>query len=466
MYKSMIWVLVEKGLYTLFQFITLIVLGRLLSVEDYGVYGTMIVLISVSEILIDSGFGGAIIQKKEVNQADVNTLFTVNLLISIALYLLIFVSAPFIESIYDISGLTLYIRITGLVIIFFALSVVQNSLLIRNMKFKKSAIINLTACCISSIIAILMAYHNAGVWALIIQTVLNSMLMTTFLWVTNWAKINFQIDKKSLIQMWGFGSKLLFSNILTTIASNISANIIPKIGTLKQSGLYVQASKLSSIPSNILSLSVDKSTFPILSRESTPNDLINKARYLNRSFMTLFTPFFPLLSLYSFTAILLVLGSKWTEAVPYFEILSWSGLAILLQSLYRNIMKSSGDSKTILKVEIIKTILTLITIGLSLKFGILFLVYGITISYFMGAALWMIVLHKKADYNIKSNIKDIIKPICSSTCLFAAFKLTGIDFTSLTSLMYLPIYMLLYILLGILLKDATIMNVIRKTIKA
>lgn len=458
----MIWVLIEKGLYTLLQFITLIILGRLLSVEDYGVYGTMIVFIAVSEILIDSGFGGALIQKKSINQKDINTLFTVNFIISAFLYFILFLIAPLMESIYNIDGLSTYFRVVGLVVILFALSVVQNSLLIREMKFMKSAVINITSCFLSACIAVILAYLGFGVWALVAQALLNSALMTIFLWMTNWIRINLSINKESLAEMWNFGSNLLFSNILTTITNNISSNIIPKIGSLKQSGLYLQANKISNIPSSILTLSIDKSTFPLLSREKTVESLINRARSINKAIMTVFTPVFPILSLYSYLILTIVLGEKWTEAAPYFQVLSWGGLALMMQSLSRNIMKSHGDTKTILRVEIIKTIITLSAILLSLRFGIYFLVWSMTLSYFVGVSIWMYVLDKRLSYKVIEHFRDIIRPVLISTFLFLLFQLSTIDFSSVKSLIWLPLYLAAYLVLGAITKDETILGFISK----
>lgn len=458
----MAWVLIEKGLYTLLQFITIVILGRLLSIEDYGIYGTMIVFIAVSEILIDSGFGGAIIQKKDVSQEDINTLFSINLIISILLYIIIFISAPLIEAIYGIEHLSLYFRIVGLVIIFFALSVVQNSLLIREMKFKKSAIINLSACILSTGCAVVLAYNNWGVWALIIQTVLNSMLMTVFLWASNRIRIELKINKESLHSLWSFGSNLLFSNILTTFVNNVSSNIIPKIGTLKQSGLYLQAYKLSSIPGNILTLTIDKSTFPVLSKEKSTKELITKARDISKTILSVFTPIFPLMSLYSFAIITIVLGEKWGNASTYFQVLSWGGFALMLQSLSRNIMKSYGDSKTIFKVEIVKTFITLTTILISIRMGILFLVYGITVSYFLGAIIWMFVLDFKLGYKCIDYANDIMRPALISIVLYICFMLSGIDFFSYQSLIYLPVFLFLYAILEIFAKDEAMIRIMSK----
>lgn len=453
MYKSILWVFFEKGFMTILQFLTLVILGRMLSVEDYGVYGTMIVFITVSDILVDSGFGGALIQKKEVTQKDINTLFFTNLSISSFLYVVLFAIAPLLEDLYKIDGLTTYFRFQGLVVILFALSVVQNSMLIRDMQFRKSATIVVISNIISSAIAILMAYKGFGVWALIGQTLSNSMITTIWLWLSSKYKITLRVSRDSFKSLWSFGSNLLMANILSTIANNINSNIIPKIGSVLQSGLYLQANKVSSVPSNIISLSVDKSIFPILSREKDNISILKKARGLNRMINFIFIPVFPMLSLCASSIISIVLGDKWVDATLFFQILSWGGLALILQSQYRNIIKATGNSRLILKVEILKTCIMLAIIFVAFSFGVLFLVIGMTISYYIGVFIWSYAVRKEIKYKYKDQVFDIIRPFSTAAVIYIVFSIIGIDYTKYASLVILPIYYLIYVLANLLARN-------------
>ena len=205
MYNKLVWVLLEKVGVTFINFVALIVMSRLLTPDDYGVYGTMILFIAITETLIDSGFGGALVQKKNIAHFDINTLFFFNILISLVSYVLLFVTAPFIEDFYSIHNLALYFRVLGITLILYAISILQVSLFNRNLDFKKSAIINLSSYLLAAIIAVAMAYYGYGVWALILQLLLSSLFLALFYWMLNPISIKFELSKESFNYLWKFG---------------------------------------------------------------------------------------------------------------------------------------------------------------------------------------------------------------------------------------------------------------------
>ena len=427
MINKLLWVFIEKGGITLLQFATLIILGRILTPIDYGVYGIMMIVIAVSDMLVDSGFGGALVYKKKIEQLDINTLFIVNITISLVLYVAIIVFSPLLERYYKIDNLSLYLRVLGSTIIFFALSQVQNALVIRNLEFKKSAIINILAVVLSSLIAIILANKGYGVWSLIIQSITNSLLVSFFLWVTSKTKINIAFSRQSLKFLWGFGSNLLFANILQTIVNNISTSIIPKIGSVTQSGHFFQASKLSNIPINIITVSIDKFSFPILTKEREIISLKYKARNINRFFFLFFAPLFPLLSYTSKPLISLILGSKWEPVSVYFSLLCWSGIGLLIQCLYRNFLKSLGRTRYIMYVEIIKSILTLAGLFICACFGVKYLVVCIVFMSYIGAIIWGFCIKKQLNLTYHEQIMDILKPLLSLSCTYLLLQMIPIS---------------------------------------
>lgn len=462
MLNKLFWVFLEKGGITLIQFITLIILGRLLTPDDYGVYGIMMIFIAVSDMLVDSGFGGALVYKKEVNQLDINTLFCVNVAVSIVLYMIIFISSPFIEIYYSITNLSLFLRVLGLSIILFALSQVQNALVIRNLEFKKSAIINVLATILSSVLAIYMAYNNYGVWSLIAQVIFNSLFVSLFLWTTSKTKLGFSFSKGSLKFLWSFGSNLVCANILQTIVNNISTSIIPKIGNITQSGHFLQASKINYLPINILMVSVDKFSFPILSKEKELLRLKERARSMNKYFFLFFIPLFPLLSYCSYPLIHVILGPKWDSVSIYFSLLCWSGIGLLIQTLYRNIIKSLGKTRYIMYIEIVKSLLSLASLLICASFGVKLLILSIVAMSFVGAFIWAFCLRKQLVFSYREQIGDIIKPIVSSLCVYAFLQLIPISNDSYYRLFLVPFIYLFYLCLNILLKQESIIDILYK----
>ena len=163
------------------QFFSIVILSRLLTPRDYGLLGMISIFITISNMLVDSGMGGSLLYKKNINQIDYYTLFIYNLVISCCIYVVIFFIAPFIADFYETPELSSLMRILAISIVINSFSIVQRYILYRNLKYKKIAIINLLSGSISLVLAIILAYNKLGVWSLIFQQVSSSFL-TLFFW--------------------------------------------------------------------------------------------------------------------------------------------------------------------------------------------------------------------------------------------------------------------------------------------
>lgn len=423
MLKHFLWALVEKGGQFSIQFLSVVLLSRILSPQEYGTYGIMVIFISISELLIDSGFGGALVHKKEISQADINTLFVSNFAISIILYLIIFISAPFIAQYYLIPELKIYLRILGLTIIFFSMTIVHITLLQRELKLKKSARVTLFSSIISFMFAVGAAYMGLGIWSLIIQPLSMAVFLSGLLWISEKRNISFSFSKKSFTELWSFGSKLLFSNLIQNIYGNISTSVMPKIANVSTSGYYFQSSRINSILVSIIQMTIDKAAFPILSKEPSDEMVLTKARHLNIAIITIAAPLGPLLSLFSEEIIGLVLGPQWLEASKFLQVLAWGSWGLLVQALFRNIFKSVGNTNTILKVDVVKAVLGLLVLALSAVWGITFMIWGITIGMYIGTILYSYQLNRLFSYSFKKQLEDYYLPLSAALFSFVLFFL-------------------------------------------
>ena len=169
--KGVFWSAIQKFGISIMSFLSNIVLARLLTPDDYGCIGMLTIFIVVSNSLILGGFVSALIQRKEVTSIDYSTVFYWNLIISILLYIVLFISAPYIASFYKIDLLSNVLRVLGLTLIINGLSAVQTTILRRNMQFDKLAKINISSTTLSVVTAITFAFLGYGVWSLVIQQI-------------------------------------------------------------------------------------------------------------------------------------------------------------------------------------------------------------------------------------------------------------------------------------------------------
>lgn len=287
--------------------------------------------------------------------------------------------------------------------------------------------------------------------------------MAGILWTIERRNISIQFSKDSFNDLWSFGSKLLAANLLNTIYSNFTTSVIPKISSVRISGFYYQASRLNTIPNSILQMTIDKAAFPVLTKEHCNEDVLSKARKMNLVINSLTYPLFPFLSLFALDIINIILGKQWCEAANFLSILAWGGWGFLFQVLSRNIFKSVGNTKTILKVDVLKTVIGLVVLGLSTIFGVMFLIWGITLSMYLGAFIYMYELHHKLNYKIINQLKEIAKPLFSSVLTFFSFYLFVSHLENEWYNIFLVIpFVLIYIIINILMKNESVILLIKK----
>ena len=179
---GMAWVGLEKCSTQVLRFGIGIVLARLLTPNDYGMVGMLAVFIALSDLFVDSGFGLALIQKKDRTEEDYSTVFFFNLAMSVVAYLVLFAAAPLIASFYKMPDLCNLCRVMSLGLPLGALCTIQRTRMTINLDFKSQTGISLTSLVVSGLVGIGMAYKGWGVWALVWQGIAASVTNIAFLW--------------------------------------------------------------------------------------------------------------------------------------------------------------------------------------------------------------------------------------------------------------------------------------------
>ena len=216
-------------------FIVGLVLARLLTPEEYGLIGIVTIFTTVLLGIVDSGFSNALIRKQEVNDEDYSTLFIFNLVVSILMYALLFAGAPWIARFFDNLQLVSLVRVTGLLLIIQALSIVQQTILSRKIDFKTKTKASFISALISGVIGIVMAYLGYGVWSLVAQQLSRQLLYSALLWLFNRWRPLLRVRLDSLKYMWGFGWKLLLSGLLNNIWNELYQVVVGKFFCMKSS---------------------------------------------------------------------------------------------------------------------------------------------------------------------------------------------------------------------------------------
>lgn len=474
---GMIWSFVERFGYLSIQFISNIILARLLTPADFGLIGMMMVFVAISNVLIEGGLGSALIQKINPTKEDYSTIFFTNIIIAILIYFILFFTSSNIASFYHQSKLAELLKIIGLILIIDSFSIVQNNILIKNINFKKIAKIKITSAFFSSSVAIFGAYYGYGVWSLVIQNLLNSTIRSFLLWITSSFVPMKIFNKDSFKELFGFGSKLLVASLLSEIYRNFQALIIGRSFTPKDLGFYTQANQLQQIPVSTLAVVVNQVTFPVFSElQHNQSVLIVGLRKSLKSLVYINFPLMVVLVVIAEPLFLLLFTDKWLSSVPYFQLLCLGfGMLLIVHNTNLNVLKSIKRSDMVLYLEIIKKIIGVILILGGIKYGIVGMIIGLGINSYLEFFLNGFVVGKNIGYGITKQIKDIgpafILSITTGIIVYFLFQGFYLNYV-VKMILQVLLYVFLYLIFSYFLKFeaftiyfVTIKNLLIKTIK-
>ena len=390
------------------SFVIGLVLARLLSPEEYGLVGIVMIFVSVFSSIVDSGFSVAIIRKQNVSNDDYSTMFFTNLLFSIVLYVVLSSSSFYIANFFEREELLQLVPVMGLILIINALSLVQYTILTKRIDFKTKTKASLISSTASGIVGIICAYCGLGVWALVVQKLLQQMLYTISLWVFNkWLpKLRFSID--SFKYMWGFGWKLLISGLLNNIWNQVYQLVVGKFYNSATLGQYTRAREYANIFSSNLTTIVQRVSFPVLSSiQDNQERMIMTYRKVIKvaMFITNVCMFF--LGAISEPLIICLIGKKWLEASTYLPLICISMSLYPLHAINLNMLQVQGRSDIFLYLEIIKKIIFIGPICLGIFVSIKAMLIGSIIVGIIAYYLNSYYTGKKLHYSSWMQLKDI-----------------------------------------------------------
>ena len=406
----MFWSVSERIGKQFMLMITSIVLARLLNPSDFGLMGMLSIFTSVGQSLIDSGFGSALIQKKDADDVDASSIFYFNLVVSFLLTTLLFLSASRIADFFDQPILAPMTRILSFNFLIISFGVVQTALFTKNMDFKVQLKVSSISVLISGIIAIIMAYFGFGVWSLVAQFITRFAINSLLLWMFSSWRPSLKFSVSSLKNMFAYGSNLLISGLLTTIFDNIYDAFIGKTYSARDLGFYTKARTLEDSATKSTGASLSKVAFSAFSPFQDENASLKKA-YRRTIKMSMFIHFPLMIGLITLADPLIrfLLTDKWAPTIPYFQLFCVIGLLHPLQILNLNILKVKSKTNVYLRLNIIKKTLILISILLTFRKGIIGLLVGRIIvdiiSYFINS----FYSERLIGYSQIDQIKDISK---------------------------------------------------------
>lgn len=418
-FSGFFWKFNEQISSQIVTFILSIVLARILTPKDYGIVALINVFITLADVFVTSGFGSALIQKRDADDVDFSTMFYISEIFSIVIYLILFFIAPYISIFYNNADLTSIIRVLALKLPLSAFNAIQQAYVSKKMLFKKIFISTTVSSIISGLVGIIIAYLGFGVWALVVQYILNTIIISIALFVQlDWhpqLKFSWSSGKPLL----DYGWKIVATSFMGNFFNQLRTLLLGKMYTPAELAFYNRGQKFPDLVSQNIDGTISTVLFPAISEFN--DDLQKVKKMIRRSLRVSTFIIMPIMFGMAATSkpiILMLLTDKWIDSVPYMQYLCIAGAFGTISNTNMQAISAIGRSDVLLKLEIIKKPIYLILLLIGLKISVLAIAYTMLIYTICSTLLNMSPNKKLLDYKFKEQFADIVPALSLSLVMF------------------------------------------------
>lgn len=413
--KNFFWRFFERCGAQGVSFVVSIVLARLVKPEAYGTIALVTVFSTILQVFVDSGMANALIQKKEADEVDFSTVFFFNIIICVILYLGIFFMAPFIAAFYEQEELVPIIRVLCLTVIVSGIRNVQQAYVSKTMQFKRFFFSTIGGTVVAAVVGIVMAYMNFGVWALVVQQVLNTAVGTLILWFSVKWRPKYQFSISRLKGLFSYGWKLLVASLLDRIYNELWSLIIGKMYSSADLAYYNRGNQFPNVIVANINTSIDSVLLPTMSEAQDHRDRVRgMTRRAIKTSTYLMMPLMMGLAICAEPIVRLLLTETWLPCVPYLRVFCFTYAFYPIHTANLNAIKAMGRSDMFLKLEVIKKIVGLTILGTTMWFGVIWMAYSLLFTSLISSVINAYPNKRLLGYSYFDQLRDMCPQIVLS----------------------------------------------------
>lgn len=404
--SSFLWKTVQSVCTLGSTFIIQIVLARILDPADFGIVAITTVFMTLANTIIETSFSSSVIQKSELSQKLLSSVFFANAVLSFFVYLLLFLAAPLISRFYDEAVLTAVLRVQGLRIVIASLCSIQDALLIREMKFKTLFICELIGAIVQIGVGLVMAYTGFGVWAIVFSALSGYLASGIGKMLASRWKPSLYYSHSLVKDALSFSSKILAVRVTRKLFYNIRTLTIGKVYTTDTLGYFNKGFQFPSTAMTVVDGSLTSVAFTSLSKlQDDKQALVNALRNYVRIMMYLCTPMMVGMAIVAEPLVKVLLTDKWLACVPYLQIVCFTQLLAPL-NVKTTAFEALGESSISMKLHVSGIVLSIILLFASIPFPAWVMVLSGFVSSLLLQIAIGVVCKKRMDYRYSEQFKD------------------------------------------------------------
>ena len=426
------WNIAEKIGSTLLQAIVSIIVANRIMPDDMGIIAVLTVFVTLSQVVIDSGFSQTLIRKANATAEDFKAVFRFNLIASLALYAILTATTPWVASYYGWELIRKVAPVLYLLLPLNALCVIQNTIMVKEFRFAQLSTIIFFSSLISGILAIVMALTGFGIWSLVGQRVSMMATKAILLWWKSPWRWRRDIKTGSLKEMTPYSLRLIATDMITAIYNNIAQLFIGKIYSADMLGYYNQAQKLKDMPVNATMQSIQSVTFPALAKISDNPTKFDEG-YRRVLMLTAFI-MLPVMTGLIATAddiYMLLLKPQWHPAIPYFRVMCLIGIFYPISAIAYNVLKVRSNGAIILRLEVIKKVIMTIILATTIPISVMAIAWGMVAAAACEMVLNIGATLRYAGLKLKSLATTLLPIITLTAVMYLATEMVGYQIENL-----------------------------------
>jgi PST family polysaccharide transporter len=400
------WSSVSQGVKVLSQFIITVILARLLLPNDFGLLAMATVFMNFAMIFSEMGISSALVQKQDTHDRHYHSAFWLNLITGFCLTLIFIAVSPLIAMFYKRPELQSILMVLAINFFISSFVIVQQTILTKEMEFKKLAVRDILAVVISGVIGIFFACSGFGVWSLVYQSIAFTTINSLFLWTVSSWRPKFVFATQDIKDIFRFSANLTVFQIANYFSRNIDQLLIGKFLGAQMLGYYSLAYKIMLYPLQNISVIVGKVMFPALSK--IQGNLVKVREIYAQMIESVALVTFPLMAVIFATApefVRVIWGEKWIPMIPLIRILSVCGMLQSIHTTCGGLLLSQGKSGLQLRLGVWSAILNTIAISIGMRWGI----YGVAACYMIIQLIWISYAQQVCNNTIDFKLNQFIK---------------------------------------------------------
>lgn len=417
--NSLWWKMLERLFTQGINLVVQIILARLLLPEDFGSLAIIVAITNFAAIFVQSGLGTAIVQKADLGEKDVETLFTASLGIALVLYVGLFIGSFWIASYYNSPNLIWPLRIQSLGLFLSAINAIQTALLARKMSFKTLFFRSVLAVPIAGAVGIVMAYRGFGLWALVVHNLTNMFVVVLVMRIGAKIPIKIGFNLDSAKQLYSFSGKILLTNLVSGAGDTIRTMVIGKEYTRQDLSYYDKAYTYSNYVTHIVIGTIQSVILPVFSRSQDNVDIMKAMarRSVGISAFIMFPVLF-WVAASSESLVLLLLTDKWASCIPFLMVFCFLRSCGCITTIDKQVYYALGRSDIGLFYEIAFLVINISVLIITVNMGIMAVAIGCLIIELVGTFAIYYVSSRIYGYSLVERIKDLLLPFINSVCVF------------------------------------------------